>query len=171
MNRLTYVVGFFLLFASLITNAYGDLNQELKVGQYVLKLNGQGTRSKAFIQVYESGLYLLTPTQSPKVILESDELMAIRIRITSGLISRDSLAESLQESLARSTGGNPDAIAKETQMLIEFLKDEVNKNDVFDFVYVPNQGLFVIKNGNRQASYLALRSRKLFSESGSLIQQ
>ncbi|MFK7738188.1 MAG: chalcone isomerase family protein [Pirellulaceae bacterium] len=142
----TAVVGL-LLFVSLNSVASAELTSEIKISGQTLKLNGAGKRSKTFVQIYESGLYLAKPSRDAKAIVESDQLMAIRVRITSGFVSRDSLVTSLRDSLKTSTGGKLDSIARETAMFEKTLQEEVKKNDVFDFIQVPQKGLYVLKNG------------------------
>jgi len=127
--------------------ARAELGQQLTISGQTLQLNGAGTRSKTFIQIYESGLYLKAPSRNANEILDQDELMAIRVRITSGFVSRSSLVDSLREGLVQSTGGQTDPIKSETEMFIQTLQDEVKKNDVYDFIYMPNKGLFIVKNG------------------------
>jgi len=129
------------------TTARAELGQQLTISGQTLQLNGSGTRSKTLIQIYESGLYLKAPNQNASEILEQDELMAIRIRITSGFVSRSSLVASLREGLVQSTGGQTDQIKSETEMFIQTLKEEVKKNDVYDFIHVPSKGLYIVKNG------------------------
>jgi hypothetical protein len=135
------------LCVSVAIHAQAELGTQLKIADQVLQLNGAGTRTKTFVQIYESGLYLLNPSKNAQAILEADELMAIRIRITSGFVSRASLVASLQEGLVQSTGGKTSEIAKETEQFIQTLRDEVNKNDVYDFVHVQGKGLYIVKNG------------------------
>lgn len=140
----------FFMCASLASTVLAEMGAQLKIGEQVLQLNGAGVRTKTFVQIYESGLYLQTPTQNAQAVLDGDELMAIRVRITSGFVNRASLVASLQEGLAQSTNGKPETLARETEQLQQALRDEVKKNDVFDFVYVPNKGLHVLKNGKVQ---------------------
>jgi len=142
------------------SNASAELSKQLKIGDQTLLLNGSGGRSKAFIQIYESGLYLIKPSRDSETIVEADELMAIRIKITSGLVSRSSLVSSLKESLESSTGGNAAAIAKETGMFIDSLKDEVKKDDTYDFVHVPNKGLLILKNGSFKGTVPGMAFKK-----------
>lgn len=143
-----------------VSTAYAELGSQIKIGDQVLQLNGAGTRTKTFLQIYESGLYLLSPTKDAKAVLEADELMAIRIRITSGFVSRASLVSSLQDGLAQSTGGRADGFAGEIQQLQQILKDEVKKNDLYDFVYVPGKGLHVLKNGKVEGVIPGLAFKK-----------
>jgi hypothetical protein len=138
------------LFFALISTACAELGPQLKIGDQSLVLNGAGVRTKTFVPIYESGLYLLKPTKDAQTVLAADEMMAIRIRITSGFVSRASLVSSLQEGLAQSSKGRPDTYERETQQLQQLLQEEVKKNDVYDFVYVPAKGLHVLKNGKMQ---------------------
>ena len=147
MRRFQYVLLALVIGFLAPLNARAELGPELSVGGQKLQLNGAGTRSKTFIQIYESGLYLLRPSQDAAAIVAGDELMAIRVRITSRFVSRSSLVESLKEGLVQSTGGKTQEIANETEQFINTLKDEVNKNDVYDFVHVPGKGLYIVKNG------------------------
>ena len=142
------------------SNALAELSNQLNVGGQSLVLNGSGGRTKAFIQIYESGLYLMTPSRDSKTIIAADELMAIRIKITSGFVSRSSLVSSLKESLESSSGGNMAAIAKETNMFIDSLKEEVKKDDTYDFVHVPNKGLLILKNGSVKGTVPGLAFKK-----------
>jgi hypothetical protein len=67
---------------------------------------------------------------------------------------------SLQEGLAQATNGKPESIASETEQLQRALHEEVKKNDVFDFVYVPAKGLHVVKNGKVQGVIPGLAFKK-----------
>ncbi|HBE72360.1 MAG TPA: chalcone isomerase [Planctomycetaceae bacterium] len=132
---------------ALASPSLAELPGQITVGKQTLKLNGAGMRTKTFVNIYESGLYLAAPSTDAQKILAADELMSIRVKITSGFVSRSSLVKSFQESLKASTGGKTDKIAKETQALLSALSDEVKKNDIYDFLYVPSRGLYVMKNG------------------------
>ncbi len=141
-----------LLFLMAASSASAELSQQLKIGGQALQLNGVGKRTKTFIQIYESGLYLQKPSRDGQAIVAADELMAIRVKITSGFVDRDALVASLREGLDNATGGKTAEIANETQMFVETLKDQVNKNDIYDFVHVPNKGLYILKNGTVQGA-------------------
>lgn len=159
------ICGWFAVFACclvLVSQVRAELGPQLKIGDQVLRLNGAGTRTKTFVQVYESGLYLMSPTSDARAILDADELMAIRVRITSGLVSRASLVSSLQEGLAQATGGRADAFAAEIDQLQKILKEEVKRNDVYDFLYVPGKGLHILKNGKVQGVIEGLAFKKAF---------
>lgn len=124
-----------------------ELGQQMKIGQTVLILNGAGSRSKTFIELYESGLYLERPSADAAAILAGNQPMAIRVQIRSSFVSKSALAASLNEGLEKSTGGDTTAIRQEIQKFHECLEEDVKKNDVFDFIYSPAKGLYVVKNG------------------------
>lgn len=151
----------FMCFA-VVSTARGELGLQLKIGEQVLQLNGAGVRTKTLVQIYESGLYLLKPTKDAQAVLAADELMAIRVRITSGFVSRASLVSSLEEGLARSSKGDSDAYKREIEQLQQMLRDEVKRNDIYDFVYVPSKGLHVLKNGKSQGVIPGLKFKQAF---------
>ena len=145
-----------------ISTASAELAPQMAAGGKVLRLNGSGGRTKTFVQVYEGGLYLLKPATDAKTVLESDEVMAVRIKVTSGFVSRTSLLSSLKEGLAQSSRGRPDAFARETGQLQQLLQFEIRKNDIYDFVYVPSEGLNVLKDGKNLGVIPGLEFKKAF---------
>ncbi len=52
-----------------------------------LQLNGAGSRSKMWVDVYIQALYLSQLSQNPKEIINDNLEMSIRIEITSALVS------------------------------------------------------------------------------------
>ena len=52
-----------------------------------IELNGIGIRSKLWFDVYTQALYLTKLSQDPVEILESNTTMAMRIQITSSLVT------------------------------------------------------------------------------------
>jgi len=157
----SFVLGILVCLA-LITSARAEMGNQITIGERVLRLNGSGVRTKTFVQVYEAGLYLLKPATDAQTVLESDELMAVRIKVTSGFVSRASLVSSLKDGLAQYSNGKPDAYARETAQLQQLLQDEIRKNDTYDFVYVPNEGVHVLRNGKALGVVPGLAFKKAF---------
>jgi hypothetical protein len=147
---------------ALISNVRAELGNQLNIGERVLRLNGSGGRTKTFVQVYEAGLYLLKPATDAQTVLNSDELMAVRIKVTSGFVSRASLVSSLKEGLAQANGGKPEGFARETAQRQNLLQEEIKKNDTYDFVYVPSEGLNVLRNGKSLGVVPGLEFKKAF---------
>jgi hypothetical protein len=129
------------------TRATESLPAEIQAGETRLVLNGSGARTKAFMELYNAGLYLTKSNNNPKAIIAADEPMAIRIKITSGWVSQSNLVESLEEGFTNSTGGNTKEIRKEIDQFRACFQDEISKGDVFDMLYLPSKGLVVSKNG------------------------
>ena len=150
------------LCAALMSIARAELANQLNFGDRVLRLNGSGVRTKTFVQVYEAGLYVMKPATDAQTVLDSDEPMAVRIKVTSGLVSRASLVSSLKEGLAQANRGKPETHARETAQLQQLLQDEIRKNDTYDFVYVPSEGLNVLKNGKALGVVPGLSFKKAF---------
>ena len=62
-------------------------------GEHTLSLNGAGTRSKLWIDLYVGGLYLNAKSSNAKEIMNSDEAMAVKLQIVSRLVSSSKMVE------------------------------------------------------------------------------
>lgn len=138
-----------LLLAALApaSRAHAELPASLTVGESTLTLNGAGSRSKYLMTMYEAGLYLARPTADGAQVIAADEPMVVRLEIVSGMVTEEKLVESLNEGFAKSTGGAVAPIQKEIAQFRACFAQGVAKGDVFDFVYAPDQGVAVHKNG------------------------
>ena len=65
-----------------------ELPDQLKIGSDVLALNGSGYRKKSFLKLYTAGLYLKENPDANNII-EANEAMSIRIKVTSKFVSQD----------------------------------------------------------------------------------
>jgi len=119
----------------------------LKSGSDTLVLNGAGQRSKFFIDAYVSGLYLKQKSRNAASIINADEKMAIRLQITSGLISGKRMAESTNEGFNKSTNGNTAKIRSRINRFISVFKSGIKKGDAYNIIYFPGIGIKVYKNG------------------------
>ncbi len=141
-----------------------DLPGHLQVGQQRLVLNGSGARTKAFIEMYKAGLYLTQPTRDANAVIASDQPMALRIKITSGFVSQSSLVESLEEGFKNATGGDVREIRPQIDQFRGLFKDEIQKGDTFDMVYMPQHGVILNKNGKYLGSVAGAKFKQaLFS--------
>lgn len=112
-----------------------------------LELNGYGTRSKMFMDVYVQALYLSRLSQDDKDILESDSEMAIRIQITSSLVSSRKLTRNMEIGFEKSAGDNLNALRPRIEELKVLLSDEIVEKDVFNLIYNPvDTSVHVFKN-------------------------
>jgi hypothetical protein len=132
--------------------AHAQLPPVLRAGEVDMVLNGTGARSKYLMQMYVAGLYLTGPSRDAASIVAADAPMAIRLYITSGMVTQEKLLESLAEGFAASTGDNVEPIAKEIEQFRQCFAAAVVKGDLIDLVYLPTHGVVVLKNGKRQGA-------------------
>lgn len=125
----------------------GELPAELRVGEHRLVLNGEGSRTKAFLEMYVAGLYLMQPSSQAAQIIADQQPMALRIKITSSFVSQKSLVDSLEEGFKAATNGDTSEIRKEIEAFRACFKEDIGKGDIIDLVYVPQRGVVVNKNG------------------------
>jgi len=137
-----------------------ELPNTLQAGNAKLVLNGSGARTKYLIKMYLAGLYLTQPSSEPSVIIAANTSMAIRLEITSGLVTQEKLVESLNEGFEKATLGKPEPIRTEIDQFRRCFANEIAKGDVFDIVYLPAHGVIVAKNGKRQGVVPGLAFKK-----------
>lgn len=150
---LTFAIALALAFPG---DARAQVPPTLKIGDVELVLNGSGARTKYFMQMYVAGLYLAAPSAEAAAIVAADAPMAIRLRITSGMVSQEKMDESLTEGFTNSTGGKPEALRKEIDAFRKMFAGAIAKGDVFDIVYLPTHGVVVLKNGKKQGAVQGL---------------
>ncbi|MBO0612187.1 MAG: hypothetical protein RL122_1228 [Pseudomonadota bacterium] len=122
--------------------------QQSFAGQ-ALNLNGKGIRSKAFFNLYNAGLYLQASNSDAAAILTSDQPSAVRLEITSSMITSRVLEDAVREGFKYS---NPDpALQPRIEKLISVFKEEIKEGDIYDFVYKPTN-MSIIKNGKAAAT-------------------
>lgn len=126
-----------------------ELPTVLESGGAKLVLNGSAARSKYLMKMYVAGLYLTKPSKDAKAIVAADEPMAIRLEITSGMVTQEKLMESLNEGFAKATGGKQEPIRKEIDAFRTALAGKIDKGDVLDLVYLPGRGVNVSQNGKQ----------------------
>merc|ERR1712000_664187 len=83
-----------------------DVDDVFEMGDQQLVLNGAGARSKFFLDVYVAALYLKNNQTDAQQIVDADEPMAIRLYITSDLITSKRMAGSTRDGFIRSTDGD-----------------------------------------------------------------
>ena len=128
-----------------------EIPEKLKAGKTTLVLNGAGVREKMWIDLYACGLYIEKKTTNAQEIIDSKEPCAIKIHIVSKLISSEKMNNAVEEGFEKSTGGNIAELRKRIDAFKAiFAKEEIQKNDIYDIVYVPGKGTLIFKNGKIQ---------------------
>lgn len=125
-----------------------------------LTLNGAGIRSKWFLDLYVGGLYVPQKGSDAQAIIEADEPQAITLHIISGLITSEKMTSATMEGFENSTGGDLSAIQGEVEAFLNVFAEEIKEGDVFDLVYLPGQGVRVLKNGAEKATIGDLAFKK-----------
>ncbi|WP_298511484.1 chalcone isomerase family protein [uncultured Kordia sp.] len=115
-----------------------------------LMYNGAGVRKKAWFKLYSGGLYLQQKSSNAYDIRTADESMAIKLHITSGMISSKKMINAVNDGFDKSTKGNTAPIANKIETFKGFFSDEINDGDIFDIVYLKDKGVIVYKNGTEK---------------------
>lgn len=120
--------------------------------EHTLVLNGAGVRQKFWINLYAAGLYLSERSSDATDILESGQPMALKLHIVSKLITSDKMVEAVTDGFENSTNGNTAPIQEEIDTMLSFFQEDIKKNDVFDLVYDPSEGVVAYKNGKERGT-------------------
>lgn len=127
-----------------------DLPDTYTAGSAELQLNGAGTRSKFFMDLYVGSLYVPQAHNNGDAVVEADEPQAITLHITSGMITSDRMTEATMDGFEASTDGDMSAVKADIDQFMAVFKEEIKEGDVFDLVYVPGEGVNVLKNGEQK---------------------
>ncbi len=149
---------FLVLFSTAVftANAQKEYNvngviipRKLEVLNQNLELNGFGTRSKLWMDIYVQSLYLTTLSQNADLIIDSDTEMAIRIEITSSLVSSSKFSRNFNKGFERSAKNNLEALKPKIELFKSFLTDVIVKNDVFILAYSPKEKAVLVFKNNK----------------------
>jgi len=136
----------------------------IKLGDANLRLNGAGLRTKFFIDLYISALYLQETSHDATAIINADQIMLIQIHVISNLITSENLSKGTAEGFSKSTNNHTKPIQKQIDEFLDAFKEPVTIGDIFEFVYQPGIGITILKNrkvAKRISSDLAFK-RALF---------
>jgi hypothetical protein len=164
----TILMTLFFLMSGLVLQAQNQFEQDgvaiprsIEVQKKPLQLNGYGTRSKAWIDVYVQALYLSQLSQDAPFILESEMDMAIRIEIISKLVTSHKLTKNMENGFEKSCGDNIAAMQPRIDMLKSMLADKIVEKDVFILAYNGlEQATFVYKNNELKGKIPGLDFKK-----------
>lgn len=133
----------------------------MKAGDESIALNGGGIRKKLFFKLYVGGLYLAKKSSDANAIINADEAMAVKLQITSGMISSENMSEAILEGFENSTNGNTAPLkSKIAEFVNTFKKSEIVEGNVFDIIYVPGVGVQSYKNGKLEGTIEGMDFKK-----------
>lgn len=149
MKRL--IILFFPFLAFCISNAQipvgkTTMDYEIERDGKVLKMNGAGVRSLAFIELYAAGLYLNKKSKDPIAVCYDNENMSIRIKITSRLISRETMVNAITEGFKKATDGNTEELKDRIELVNTYYAKEIKKGDVLELNYIKDKGVVCMMN-------------------------
>ncbi len=136
------------------------LPDSLMAGEDTLLLNGAGLRKKFFIKVYAGGLYLKQKDANPVKIIDEDAPMAIRMHFIHNRVSSEKLVNGWNKGFKNGTGGNIAPIQTEIDQFNAFFSEEAKKDDVYDIIYVSEQGVSVYIKGELKGIVKGLEFKK-----------
>ncbi|MFO7721542.1 MAG: chalcone isomerase family protein [Gillisia sp.] len=125
-----------------------------------LVLNGVGVREKFWMDMYAGALYLGSKSSDAKAIINANDPMAIKLHMVSSLITSDKMIEAVNDGFENATNGKTSGISSEIAKFKAFFSDEINKEDVFDIVYIPSKGVLVYKNGKEKGVIKGMEFKK-----------
>ena len=133
----------------------------IKAGEEYLKMNGGGIREKFFIDLYVGVLYTREKSSDGNKIINADEPMAVKIRIISGMVDNDNFEEALREGFDKSTNNNIAPIKDRMEKIISVgFKEDIKTGDIYDLIYIPNEGCTLFKNNKKVVTIEGLDFKK-----------
>ncbi len=137
-----------------------NLPDTLKAGESTLVLNGAGLRKKLWIKVYAGGLYLSHKSNDQNQIINADEPMAVRMHFIHDGIAPKKLIDAWDEGFEAATNDNVAPIQMQIDKFNATFNVEVHEGDVYDLIYVPQEGVSVYFNGKKMDTIAGLAFKK-----------
>ena len=162
LKKLIPLLLFFLTTLSLTPIYAVEIPNSMEYQGVKLMLNGHGPRVQMFMKVYENSLYLEATNSNAEEIMNKDAAMAIRIDVTSSLVTVDAMKKALNEGLVKSTGNNTGPIMKEIDQLTSTFNSDVSTGDFYEFIYLPDAGTNVVKNSEYIDTIPGIEFKKAF---------
>ena len=165
-NNWLKIISILLIFIggslSLSTQATVELPKSIDYQGVELNLNGQGTRTMLFVKIYESGLYLESANRSAEEVINQNSAMGIRLEVISSMLTANSMKNAINEGFVKSTNDNTQPIAGQINQFMTTLNDAIEVSDVYEFIYLPESGVDVIKNSKHLETIAGFDFKKAF---------
>lgn len=158
---LSLVLGILVTFnakAQDITVAGATFPTKMKINDKVVKYNGAGVRTKYFIKLYVSALYVPNTTTNAQEIIDQDVESAVRLKLLSSLVTRDKFVETVRDGFKTSTEGK--ASQQEIDDFMKLFTGEFAEGDDIILIYKPKSGVEVYMNGKHLGGAKGLEFKK-----------
>ncbi|MCJ8302345.1 chalcone isomerase family protein [Shewanella sp.] len=123
-----------------------EVAEQIVINDSQLQLNGAGVRSKFFFDLYVGSLYLTAPSADLASVISSDE-SAVRLNITSGMITSDKMRDAIIDGFDDATDGNTTDIQAQIDAFMALFSDEIKEGDQFTLLTSKVSGVTAYKNG------------------------
>ncbi|MDX2319815.1 MAG: chalcone isomerase family protein [Moritella sp.] len=112
-----------------------------------LQFNGAGIRSKFFIDLYVGSLFTSEKMNQGNDVINSAEAAAIRLNITSNMITSEKMIKAMKEGFELVTADQNNNLDTKIADFIDTFAEPIKKGDQFTLLSVPGEGLINYKNG------------------------
>ena len=123
----------------------------ISLNQQTLNLNGAGIRSKFFVDLYVGSLFTHMRTQSANQVIQGKHPVAIRLNITSGMITSEKMSNAMIEGFKRATNGDTSEIDANINAFMAAFAKPIIEGDQFTLLSVPSKGIVTYKNGKQMS--------------------
>ena len=142
--------------------AANELPELMEYQDTKLTLNGQGTRVMFFMKIYESGLYLNSANSDAEEIINQESAMGIRLDVISKILTADAMKKAINEGFVKSTKDNTQPITDQISQFMATLHQAIEVGDVYEFIYLPEHGVDVLRNSELLDTITGLEFKKAF---------
>ncbi len=146
-----------IFFGSLAAESFPP---QYRAGESNLVLNGIGLRKKMFFKIYQAGLYLPKKSQNFRQIIQADEPMIIRMVFIYDEVEKEKLIGAWNEGFEKSTDGKTTPLKPSIDQFNACFSRSAFKDDVYDLIYLPQEGVKVIMNDTLKATIPGLNFKK-----------
>ena len=122
-----------------------SVSEQLNIENKPMLLNGSGIRSKFFFDLYVGSLYLSKKTKHADKAMD-EKYAAIRLNITSSLITKSKMEEAIVEGFEHATHNNVKPIQAEIDEFMSLFDSGIKEGDQFTFVFYKGVGVTAYKN-------------------------
>ena len=153
MKKISIIVAAFALLTTLrveaqMTVSGVTLPATMKVGDAATSLNGAGVRVKFFMDIYVAGLYLTSKSSSGEAASRANEPTAVKLHITSSLVSSEKMVDAIKEGFKKSTDDKLAPLQTRIDKFTRaFMAEPIVKGNEFDITYSPAAGVQISKGG------------------------
>ncbi len=156
MKKKTLIVSAMCLMASaaMTSNAMADtkvsgvsIPDQIDLQGSQMVFNGAGVRSKFFMDLYVGSLFTPKVMSDAVEVIAAQEAVAIRLNITSGMITSEKMTEAVYDGFKLAMKGDISPIKESVDTFITAFSEPIQEGDQFTFLSVPSKGIVAFKNG------------------------